>query len=429
MLITLGLTLTVTLLLGVPIAFALGMSGALALFVGSDVSPLMVLGNSAFRGMDSFPLMAIPFFVLGGELMGISITTALINFASSLVGHIRGGLAHVTTLSCMFFGGITGVGVAETAAIGTIVIPAMEKKGYDKAFAAAVVAASSTLGPIVPPSVPMVLYALAVGGSVSISALFLAGVVPAILITAVFMLVSYVIARRNGYPVESAFELKRVWHTFRKATWALLMPVIIVGGMVSGVFTATEAAVVSAFYAAFVGFVINRNLRLSDLPKYFVNTAIVTSIVLMLLAFSKVVSWILTVQNVPGLLTAAMQSATSSPLMFMLMVNVLLFIIGCFIDSAAGIIMVAPVMAPVAAAFHINPVHFGFMLVMNLILGMVTPPVGVILFVSAGIADLKLGSIVAKIWPYVIAAYGILALVMLFPEITLAIPRLAGYVN
>jgi tripartite ATP-independent transporter DctM subunit len=427
MLIALGLTLILTLVLGVPIAFALGMSGAVALFIGSDVSPLLVLGNSVFRGMDSFPLMAIPFFVLGGELMGVSITTALINFASSLVGHIRGGLAHVTTLSCMFFGGITGVGVAETAAIGTIVIPAMEQKGYDKSFAAAVVAASSTLGPIVPPSVPMVLYALAVGGSVSISALFLAGVIPAILITMAFMVISYFIARRNGYPVESAFELKRVWVTFRKAIWALFMPVIIVGGMVSGVFTATEAAVVSAFYAALVRFLINRNLRVSELPQYFLNTAIVTSIVLMLLGFSKVVSWILTVENVPGLLTSAMHSATTDPLMFMLLVNILLLIVGCFIDSAAGIIMLAPVLAPVAAAFHINPVHFGFMLVMNLILGMVTPPVGVILFVASGISDLKLGKIVAKIWPYVIAAYLILGLVMLFPAITLSIPRLAGY--
>jgi len=427
MLIALGLTLLITLVLGVPIAFALGMSAAVALFVGSDVSPLLVLGNSVFRGMDSFPLMAIPFFVLGGELMGISITTALINFASSLVGHIRGGLAHVTTLSCMFFGGITGVGVAETAAIGTIVIPAMERKGYDKSFAAAVVAASSTLGPIVPPSVPMVVYALSVGGSVSISALFLAGIVPAILITIAFMVLSYVIARRMGYPVEGAFSWARVWAALLAAKWALFMPVIIVGGMVSGLFTATEAAVVSAFYAAMVGFFVNRNLHLRDLPKYFVNTAIVTAIVLMLLGFSKVVSWILTVENVPALLTAAMNAATSSPMVFLILVNVLLFIVGCFMDSAAGIIMLAPVLAPVAAAFHIDPVHFGFMMTMNLILGMVTPPVGVILFVAAGISDLKLGSVVGKVWPYVIAAYFVLALVMVFPSLTLTIPRLAGY--
>lgn len=427
MLIALGLTLALTLVMGIPIAFALGISATVALFIGSDVSPLLVLGNSVFRGMDSFPLMAIPFFVLGGELMGISITTALINFASSLVGHIRGGLAHVSTLSCMFFGGVTGVGVAETAAVGTIVIPAMERKGYDKSFAAAVVAAGSTLGPIVPPSVPLVVYALAVGGSVSISALFLAGILPALMITAAFMTISYVIARRNGYPVESAFSLRNVWNTFVKAKWALLMPVIIVGGMVSGLFTATEAAVVAAFYAAFVGFVINRNLRLRDLPQYFLNTAVVTAIVLMLLGFSKVVSWILTVENVPGMMTAAMQAATSDPLVFLLLVNLLLIVVGCFIDSAAGIIMLAPVLAPVAASFGVDPVHFGFMLTMNLILGMITPPVGVILFVAAGISDLTLGKVVAKVWPFVVAAYLVLALIMLFPSITLAIPRLAGY--
>jgi tripartite ATP-independent transporter DctM subunit len=426
MLLILGIVILLTLVIGVPIAFSLGLGGAAALFIGSDVSPLLVLGTKIFRGMDSFPLMAIPFFVLAGELMGASITTNLINFASSLVGHIRGGLSHVTTLSCMFFGGITGVGVAETAAIGSIIIPSMTKKGYDKSFAAAVVAASSTLGPIVPPSVPMVVYALAVGGSVSIAGLFLAGILPALLITASFMLVSYIIARKENHPVESAFSLKNVWTSFKKAIWALVMPVIIVGGMISGVFTATEAAVVAVVYALIIGFA-KRDLKLRDLPEYFVNTAIVTSIVLMLLGISRVVSWILTVQNVPGMLTDLLLSVTSSPLVFLIIVNVILFIVGCFIESSAAIIMLAPVLAPVAAAFGIDPIHFGFMMVMNLMLGMITPPVGVILFVATGVANIKLNSILGRITPYIIAGYAVLLLLIFVPQIAVWIPHMFGY--
>ena len=427
MLTILVISIFVLLLIGVPIAFSLGLAGTIALFVGSDVSPLLVLGNSVFRGMDSFPLMAIPFFVLGGELMGVSITSNLINFATSLVGHIRGGLSHITTLSCMFFGGITGVGVAETAAIGSIIIPSMEEKGYEKSYAAAIVAAGSTLGPIVPPSVPMVVYALAVGGSVSIAGLFLAGIIPAILIGIGFMTVSYIIARKEKHPVEDAFSIKNVLLHFRKSIWALFMPIIIVGGMVSGFFTATEAAVVSAVYAMLIGFFINKDLRVKDLPQYFVNTGIVTSIVLMLLGFSKVVSWILTVENVPVLLSSSLLSFTSNPLVFMLIVNGLLFFTGMFIDSSAGIIMLAPVLAPVAAAFNVDPVQFGFMMVMNLMLGMITPPVGVILFVACGLADIKLSDIVRKIWPFIIAGYAVLLLVMLFPAISLTIPRAFGF--
>ncbi|CAM3584432.1 TRAP transporter large permease [Aeromicrobium ponti] len=427
MLLILGLTVLLTMVIGVPIAFSLGLGGSLALFIGSEVPPLLVIGQKVFRGMESFPLMAIPFFVLAGELMGKSITTKLINFASSLVGHIRGGLSQVTTLSSMFFGGVTGVGVAETAAIGSIIIPAMDKKGYKKSFAAAVVAASSTLGPIVPPSVPMVIYALSVGGSVSIAGLFLAGVIPAILITVFFMIVSYIIAIKEKHPVEGKFSFANVLRSLKEAIWALFMPLIIVGGMISGIFTATEAAVVAVVYALFIGFVVNKDLKLKDLPEYFVNTSVVTAIVLMLLGVSKIASWVLTVQQVPSMLSEILLSVTESPMIFLIIISILLFIVGCFIESSAAIIMLAPILAPVAMSFGVDPIHFGFMLVMNLMIGMITPPVGVILFVATGIADIKFEALIKAIVPYIVVAYFVLLLVIFFPALTTWIPSLLGY--
>ena len=427
MLIVLGLVIFSALIMGVPVAFSLGLGGAAALLFGSDVSPLLVLGGRIFRGMESFPLMAIPFFILSGELMGVSITTRIVNFASSLVGHIRGGLSQVTVVASLFFGGITGVGVAETAAIGSVMIPAMEKKGYKRSFAASLVAASSTLGPIVPPSVPMVIYALAVGGGVSIASLFLAGIIPAILIAISFMILSYVIARIANHPTEGEFSLKNVWITLKKATFALLMPVIILGGIVSGLVTATEAAVVAVVYALFIGFFVHKDLEIKNLPRYLVNASVITSVVMMLLGIAKVISWILTVEGFPKMLSESLQSLTSSPLMFLFITAGILFLVGCFVEGSAAIIMLAPVLAPISLTFGIDPTHFGFAMVMNLMLGMITPPVGVILFVASGIANVKLEDILKEIWPYILVAYGVLILVILFPEITLFVPRLLGY--
>lgn len=427
MLLILGLTIFGSLLIGVPVAFSLGIGGTLALIISSDVSFLMVLGTRVFRGMESFPLMAIPFFILAGELMGASITTRLVNFASSLVGHIRGGLSQVTIVASKFFGGVTGVGVAETAAIGSIMIPAMEKKGYKKSFAAALVGASSTLGPIIPPSVPMVIYALSVGGGVSITSLFLAGIIPALLIGFSFMLLCYVIARREGYPAEGAFKWRNVWNTAKKAIWALFMPVIIVGGLVGGFFTATEAAVVAVVYAMFIGFFVHRDLKVKDLPTYIVNSSVVTGVVMMLIGISKVVSWIITINQVPTLMSNFLQSITSSPLMFMFITAIILFIVGMFIEGSASIIMLAPVLAPIAMAYNIDPTHFGFAMVLNLMLGMITPPVGVILFVACGLANITLEEIVKEILPFIVTAYMVLVLVILFPQITLWVPRMLGF--
>ncbi|NEU31820.1 TRAP transporter large permease [bacterium LRH843] len=427
MLLVLGLVILATLIMGVPVAFSLGIGGAAALLYGSDVSPLLVLGGKIFRGMESFPLMAIPFFILSGELMGISITTRIVNFASTLVGHIRGGLSQVTVVASFFFGGITGVGVAETAAIGSVMIPAMEKKGYKKSFAASLVAASSTLGPIVPPSVPMVIYALAVGGGVSIASLFLAGIIPAILITVSFMVLSYVIARIKNHPTEGEFSLKNVWIKLKKAAFALLMPFVILGGIVSGLVTATEAAVIAVVYALILGFFVHKDLEWRNIPRYMVNTSVITAVVMMLIGIARVVSWILTVEGFPQLLSESLQSITTSPLMFLFITAGILFLVGCFVEGSAAIIMLAPVLAPIALSYNIDPTHFGFAMVMNLMLGMITPPVGVILFVASGIANIKLEDLLKEIWPYIVVAYTVLILVIVFPETTLFIPRLFGF--
>src|SRR5699024_2747234 len=317
----------VSLIIGVPVAFSLGIGGAITLLINGDLAELMTIGSKVFRGMESFPLMAIPFFILAGELMGLSITTRLVNFASALVGHIRGGLSQITVITSFFFGGVTGVGVAETAAVGSIMIPAMKKKGYKKAFAAALVSASATLGPIVPPSVPLVIYALAVGGSVSITSLFLAGVIPAILIAVFFMILCYVIARRDNHPKEAEFRLKNVWVTFKKALAALFMPLVIIGGLVGGFFTPTEAAVVAVFYAIFIGFVVHKDLKVKDLPTYIINSSVTTGVVLVIIGFSKVISYIITINQVPVLLSNFLESVTSSPLVFMLITAAFLFLV------------------------------------------------------------------------------------------------------
>src|SRR5699024_84136 len=296
------ISLFVALGIGIPVAYSIGISGVLTLFIFGEPNTFLVLGGRLFRGLESFPLMAVPFFILSGELMGVSITRKLIDFASSLVGHIRGGLSQINTLASLFFGGLTGAGVADTAALGSVLIPAMEKKGYKTSFAAAVTGATSTLGPIVPPSIPMVVYALAVGGGVSIGALFLSGIIPAILITIAFMILSYIIAIKDNHPIEGKFSFKKVLTTFKSAILSLLMPIIILGGIISGFVTPTEAAAIAVFYALIIGFFVYKDITIKNLPIYFLNTAIVTSVVMLLIGIGRLLSWVLTINQIPIML-------------------------------------------------------------------------------------------------------------------------------
>ncbi|KJS20716.1 MAG: hypothetical protein VR72_13105 [Clostridiaceae bacterium BRH_c20a] len=417
-----------TIIIGVPIAFTLGISGLVSLLAGDlGVTPLIFIPQRVFRAMDSFPMLAVPFFVLAGELMGISITNKLVDFAKSLVGRIRGGLSYVTVIACMFFGGVTGVGIGDATAIGSILIPAMKKEGYDGGFAASVVAASSVMGPIIPPSVPMIIFAMAVSGDISISSLFLGGIIPGIMLGLGFMVTCYIIAKKRKYAIsEEPFSFVKAIKTFKSAVWALMMPIIIVGGMLSGMFTATEASVIAVIYALVVGFFITKDLKLAYLPRFFIRSGVVTSVVLFLLGMASVVSWIITVNQVPTMIVQFVSGLTTSPTIFMMIVAVLLLIIGCVIDPGPAIIMLAPILMPVAVALGVNPIHFAIVFIVAIEIGMITPPVGVLLFVSAGISEEKFETVIVNVIPFLISAVAVLILLIMFPQLVTYFPSLTG---
>lgn len=423
------ITFILCLIIGVPVAIVLGLSSLVALVVWGDVSPLFIIPQRTFRAMNSFPLMAIPFFMLAGALMGKSIINKLIEFANSIIGFLRGGLAYITVVVCMFFGGITGAGVAETTAIGSILIPAMIKEGYKKEFSTAVTASSSIMGPIIPPSIPLVVYALTVG-SVSIGALFLAGVIPGILIGFSIMMVILYNSRIKNLPKhKEKFVFKDFLKAFKGASWALLLPLIILGGILTGLYTATEASVIAVVYALFVNFVIYRDMTIKELVDCLVNSAVVTSVVLFMIGTASVASWIITVLDVPQMLVSLVSGFSSSSTIFLILTMIVLLIAGCLLESSANIILFAPILAPVAAAFGVDPIHFGFIFVMNLMIGMITPPVGIILFVACGITNLKFERLVIAIAPFLLVIILVLLLVVFVPEVALFLPRLFGLLN
>jgi tripartite ATP-independent transporter DctM subunit len=426
MLAILGLTFLVATVIGVPIAFGLGLAAMASILAWGQVS-LWLLPQRMFTGVDSFVFMAIPFFILAGELMTTSgILDRLVKFTDALVGHIRGGLAHVNIVASMIFAGISGSAVADAAALGAVLIPSMTQE-YDVDFGSGVCAAASTVGPIIPPSIPMVIYSLA-AGSVSIAGLFIAGVIPGVLMGVGMMVIAYVIARRRRYPVRphalSVRELLlRLWHVLP----ALLMPVIIVGGILGGVFTATEAAAVAVAYAVGVGFLVTRELKWAHIPPALVRSGVTTSVVFLLIATSNAVSWILTTQQVPMLLANLLKVVAPSQWTFLLIVNIFLLIVGCLMDLSAAIIMLVPILAPIATTYGVHPLHFGFMVVLNLVIGLLTPPVGVCLFVVTGIARISLERVVRAVWPFLLWQVAVLLLVTYVPEVCMAIPRWLGY--
>ncbi len=379
------------LLIGAPIVTALGLSAAFALQSGDR--SLLIVAQMAFQSLDSFSLMAVPFFILAGHLMSSGgVARRLVQLANAFVGWIRGGLGAVAVLTSLLFATVSGSSSATTAAIGSVLIPEMEKKGYPRSFAASIAASSGELGAIIPPSIPMIVYALT--ANVSVGSLFLAGILPGLLITVSLILTVCLVARFQGFdevsPVSFGGWLKNVLIALKDATLALMMPVIILGGIYGGLFTATEASCIAVLYGLALGLFVYKEITVKDLLGIFARAAVMSSIILLIVAFAAVFAYLLTINQVPQQVAAMLGSMTSSPIVFLLLVNVMLFLVGMFIEALAAILIIVPILAPISMAFGIDPIHFGMIVITNLAVGMVTPPVGVNLFVVCEVAQLKM---------------------------------------
>jgi TRAP-type transport system large permease protein len=416
----------VLVLLGVPIAFALGCVALIAVLAsGID---LTMIPERMMHAVNSFPLMAIPLFMVAGELMiKAGIVERLIELANSIVGRVRGGLAHVTMLSGAGLATVSGTAVSDASALSTILVPSLAK-AYDKPFATAIVAAAANLGPIIPPSAAMIVYAFMAGSTVSVGGMFMAGVVPGLLITFGSMALCSLIAWRKRYPpTGESFRIANVARQLGRSFIILMMPVLVIGGIVGGAFTATEGAAIAVVYSLFIGFVITRRLKVSDLPGLLLRAAITSAMVGALIAFASAVTFLLTVDLLPQKLSAALQALTTNPLVFNLLVAAILFVVGMFMESNAAYIMLVPLLHPIALQYGIDPLHFGFLFVLNLVIGMLTPPVGVVLFVVCGITGVKMGSLVRAVWPFIAYMYAVLFACMLYPPLCTWLPRKLGY--
>jgi tripartite ATP-independent transporter DctM subunit len=421
-----GVVFVLTLILGIPVAVCLGMSAFFSILVTGDL-PLRMIPERMLSSVNSFPLMAIPLFMIAGELMdSTGILERLIAFCRSVVGHIRGGLAQITTLAGMIMAGVSGTAVGDASALSATLIPAM-KKEYGVDFAAGVVASAANIGPIIPPSAPMIVYAFMAGGSVSVAGLFLAGVVPGVMIGLGMMVLSYVIARRRNYPIAQRLSIRQIVIATKEAFWVLTMPVIVLGSIVGGVCTATEAAAISVAYAILLGMFVTRKLTPKDLYRALVNGTITSGVVFLLISLASSVTFLLTIEQLPTLIAKFMNGVTASPFVFTCLVMALLLIVGMLLESNAAYIMLVPILAPIADGYGIPPLQFGLLFVLNLVIGHLTPPVGVVLFVTGGVAGISLERMSRAILPFLALQLGVLVTCLLFPDIFMFVPRLFGY--
>jgi len=406
-------------LIGLPLYASMGLA-ALAFVLAAGLSPSIV-PQKMTQAMNSFPLVAAPLFILMGNLLGAAkLTDRIVRFATSLVGALRGGYAHASILSSMIFAGMVGSAVADAAGTGAVEVRAMKKAGYRPETAAAISAAAATIGPIIPPSLPMVIYG--VSADVSIGRLFLAGVIPGVLMGLALMTMVAIIAPRQGLPRHSFGGLRDIWSAFRESVWALLAPVILLGGMFSGLFTPTEAAAVADLYALFLGFVVYRTLRVQDLPAILVNTAETTGIVMVLVMAAGALGWCMSISRIPQSVAPLLVAAVHSPIVFLLAANVILLVVGCFMEALAAMLILIPILVPAAVGFGIDPVQFGLIMIFNLILGTIHPPIGVVLFVMARIADVTFEQISRAILPWLVPLLIVLLAITVWPPLTLWLP-------
>lgn len=413
----LAFSLIVFFAISIPVAISIALASIFSITFFSNL-PLLVVPQKMFTGLDSFPLMAVPFFILAGNLMtkgGIS--HRLVDFAKSLIGGMQGGLASTTVVACMIFAAISGSSIATTFAIGAILIPAMVRHGYPVQMAASIQASSAELGVIIPPSVPLILYA--VSTETSITQLFLAGLGPGLLVSAALVIMVQVWCRIKGYGKEDGNERTPIVPSFLNAFWALLMPVIILGGIYGGIFTPTEAAAVAVFYALILGLFVYKEMKLSDLPDLFRGAAVTSGAVMLIIAAASLFSFLISLSGMPNAVGAWAQDTFGAAWSFLLAINVLLFFVGMFIETSAAILVLAPILAPVAMTFGIDPVHFGVVVVVNLALGMFTPPLGVNLFAAAQVADVPVQRMFLSLLIPVLTVITALMIITYVPQVSL----------
>lgn len=406
----------------VPVAYSLAISTTTVVMINGEM-PLTIIPQRMAAGLNSFPVMAIPFFLLAGTLMNTGgITQRLVGFANVLVGHIPGGLAHAVVVTNVVMAGMSGSAIADCAATGKVLIPALKSEGYDDEFAVGVVAGASTIGPIIPPSIPMVIFGVI--AEVSIGRLFMGGVIPGLLMAASFMVLIYFMSRRRNYPRHPRATCGQLAAAVRGAALPLLMPLIVLGGIVGGIFTPTEAAVVAAVYSLFLGMVIYREIKPRDLPNILWEVAQTTVTVMFIFSAATVFSWLISVEQVPELFKDLVTTLTDNKVVALLLVNLLLLIMGCFLDTIAVLTIAVPIFVPLITYYQIDPVHFGLVVVLNLMMGGLTPPVGMLLYVMVQLTGIPFHRVVRGSLPFILPVAVVTLIITFVPELVLFLPNL-----
>ncbi len=417
----------ILLTLNVPVAFSMGLAALLAIAAMGDLPAFVSVAHKVATGIDSFALLAIPFFILSGLLMGHGgIATRLIDFANVLVGRFRGGLAFVNILTCMFFGAISGSATAAISSVGGFMIPLMNKRGYDKNFNASVTVTAATTGLLIPPSNIMIVYSLATGGAVSIAAIFFAGVIPGILVGLALMVVSAIISLKRNYGKGESLVKGESFIRFFRAIPALMLIVIVLGGILGGVFTPTEASAVAVLYSFILAVFFYKEVKCKDLPNILLQAGVTTSVVFMLIGTSMAMSWVLAAERVPQDISSALLGLTNNKIIVLLIINMILLAVGTFMDMTPAVLIFTPIFLPVAAQFGINPLHFGIIMIMNLCIGLCTPPVGTCLFLGCGIAQTNVTKVMKQILPFYAAMVLMLFVCSYIPQLSLWLPEQLG---
>ncbi|MFC1494532.1 TRAP transporter large permease [Thermodesulfobacteriota bacterium] len=418
----------VLLVLNVPVAFCMGIASMLAIIAMGDLPAFVAMAHKIATGIDSFALLAIPFFIFSGLLMGHGgIARRLIDFANVLVGSFRGGLALVNILTCMLFGSISGSSAAAVSSVGGFMIPLMNRRGYENNFNTAVTITAATTGLLIPPSNIMIVYSLATGGIVSIAAIFMAGVIPGILVGMGLMLVAIVISIKNHYGEgDKGITVNQAFMSFLRAIPALLLVIIVLGGILFGVFTATEASAVAVLYAFILAVFIYKEVKFKELPDILLQCGVTTSVVFLLIGTSMAMSWVLAAENVPQDISQGLLSLTDNKVVLLLMINILLLLVGTFMDMTPAVLIFTPIFLPISTGLGIHPLHFGIIMIMNLCIGLCTPPVGTCLFLGCGIADTTVTKIIPRILPFFVAMIVTLLVCSYIPALSLWLPDVLG---